>query len=273
MNLDRKELSYDDHLFVRHQTRETINENLKLYDVGTVFLAVTDNEVPTGTKQYGEVWVTYDVTLMVPAFHTSAPNASETKRVSAFAPDFLGSVDSANKSKMKDGSAVNFTSANNGSDEVAITFNEPFTGLIYMEQSGYADDNLTHVELEPEAEPTDGWISKLARIGGLNSNYNLISNTWTYLLEVVADAGESIVFSALATGAGDIATWAGDFACILAPYAEALMLPLIALRSASEADISARIQSRGLGEILPASEVIPRAEWVAKCCNHNGGTR
>lgn len=270
MNLDRKELSYDDHLFVRHQTRETINENLKLYDVGTVFLAVTDNEVETGTKQYGEVWVTYDVTLMVPAFHTSAPNASETLKVNAAAPDFLGGVASTDSTKMKDGSAVNFTTANNGSDEVAITFNEPFTGLVYMEQSGYADDGTTHVELEPEPEPSNGWISKLARIGGLSSDYSLITNTWKYLVEVVAEAGESLVFSALGSGAGDIATWVGDFACLLAPYAESLMLPLLALSSASTTDIRARIQSRGIREILPANEVIPREDWVALCSNPGG---
>jgi hypothetical protein len=265
MTLDRKELSYDDHLFVRHQTRETINENLKLYDVGTAFLAVTDTEATSGTKQYGEVWITYDVTLMVPAFHTSAPNASETLRVDAAAPDFLGGVASTDSTKMKDGSAVNFTTANNGSDEVAITFNEPFTGLVYMEQSGYADDGTTHVELEPEPEPTNGWISKLARLGGLSSDYSLLTNTWKYLVEVVAEAGESIVFSALGAGAGDIATWAGDFACLLAPYAESLMLPLLALGSASPMDISARIQSRGIRDVLPASEVIPRSRWIAKC--------
>lgn len=270
MNLDRKELSYDDHLFVRHQTRETINENLKLYDVGTVFLAVTDNEVETGTKQYGEVWVTYDVTLMVPAFHTSAPNASETLKVNAAAPDFLGGVVSTDSTKMKDGSAVNFKTANNGSDEVAITFNEPFTGLVYMEQSGYADDGTTHVELEPEPEPSNGWISKLARIGGLSSDYSLITNTWKYLVEVVAEAGESLVFSALGSGAGDIATWVGDFACLLAPYAESLMLPLLALSSASTTDIRARIQSRGIREILPANEVIPREDWVALYSNPGG---
>ena len=77
MPLNRKELSYDDHLFVRHQNRDTFSENLKLYDVGTIFIAVTDNEATSGTKQYGEVWVTYDVTLMVPAFHESSPGAAD----------------------------------------------------------------------------------------------------------------------------------------------------------------------------------------------------
>lgn len=270
MPLDRKELSYDDHLFVRHQTRETLTENLKLYDVGTVFVGVTDNEPVSGTKQYGEVWITYDVTLMVPAFHTSNPNSAETKVNGAIAPDFLGGIQSSNRAAMKDGSAVNFSTAHNGDDQVAITFHEPFTGLLYMEQSGYALDDTTHVQLEPETSPTDGWISKLAKLGGITADYFFQENTWKYLMEVVADAGESIVFSALGVGAADIATWIGEVAWLLAPYAETLMFaPLLVLNKASAIDVRARLQARSLNGILPANEVLPRLDWVLQQSNQD----
>ncbi|APG76195.1 hypothetical protein 3 [Beihai tombus-like virus 4] len=261
MALNRKELSYDDHLFVRHAVRAGFSENLKLYDVGTVFIALTDVPAPT-TLSYGEVWVTYDITLMVPAFHKQEPNAAESKVNQSNYFDILGTISSDRPNTMLQGSSINFTTDSNNAGECAITFQEPFTGLLYLEQSGYAEDSITHLELEPTTTPADNWITKLARLGGGVIDYILLDNKWKYLIEVVADAGESIVFDALAVGAGDLTTWIGETAMALSPYAEALMLPLIGLRASDQNEIRRRIQSRGKHNLIPAGDVVDRSTWV-----------
>lgn len=263
MPLNRKELSYDDHLFVRHSTRAGFTEDLKLYDVGTVFVALTDVPEPV-TKSYGEVWVTYDVTLMVPAFHKQEPDVSETLRVPANYNNILGAIGTHNPPTLVPGSSVNFVTADDGNGQTAITFNEPFTGIINFEQRGYANDNLTHLELEATTEPTDGWITKLARLGGMAADYILFENKWKYFLEVVADAGDSLVFDAIAVGAGDLTTWVGDIAMSLSPYAEAMMLPLIGLARTNQFEISRRLQSPDKRKLIAASEVVSREDWILR---------
>jgi hypothetical protein len=263
MPLNRKELSYDDHLFVRHSTRAGFTEDLKLYDVGTVFVALTDVPEPV-TKSYGEVWVTYDVTLMVPAFHKQEPDVSETLRVPANYNNILGAIGTQNPPTLVPGSSVNFVTADDGKGQTAITFNEPFTGIINFEQTGYADDDLTHLQLEATTEPTDGWITKLARLGGMAADYILFDNKWKYFLEVVADAGDSLVFDAIAVGAGDLTTWFGDIAMSLSPYAEALMLPLIGLARTDQFEMSRRLQSPDKRNLIAASEVVSREDWIQR---------
>lgn len=261
MPLNRKELSYDTHLFVRHAVRAGFAENLKLYDVGTAFIAVTDAPGTTA-RSYGEIWVSYDITLMVPAFHGSTPDAAKTLVCPATYQKLLGSIESNDPTSVYSGTSVNFETADNGLGETALTFNEPFTGIVWLEQSGYADDNFTHLELEPTTAPADGWIDKLVKLGGTITEYVMSSNKWMYMFEVVADAGESLVLDALAAGAGDISTWIGDVAFSLAPYAESLMLPLLVLTADNDLRVQQRIQSKWLREELPADEVLPRKIWV-----------
>jgi len=263
MPLSRKELSYDDHLFVRHSLRTGFTENLKLYDVGTVFVALTDVPEPA-TKSYGEIWVSYDITLMVPAFHKSEPDTAESFIVAANYNNILGAINSQNPNALVQGSSVNFATADNKDGQTAITFNEPFTGLVQFEQTGYADDNATTLELEVTSSPADGWIGKLAKLGGIAVDYVLGDNKWKYLLEVVADAGDSLVFDALAVGAGDITTWVGDIAMSLSPYAEVLMLPLIGLRSTDQFEITRRIQSPNKRRLISSSDVVSRRAWVRR---------
>lgn len=268
MALNRKELSYDDHLFVRHSVRAGFSENLKLYDVGTVFIALTDVPAPT-TLSYGEVWVTYDITLMVPAFHKQEPNAAESLLSTSNYYDILGRIKSDDPNTMLQGSSVNFTTVSNDAGECAITFEEPFTGLIQLEQSGYAEDLTTHLQLEPTTVPADNWITKLAKVGSVVADYLLLDNKWKYLYEIVADAGDSLVLNALAVGAGDITTWFGETAIALSPYAEALMLPLIGLRASDQAEICRRIQSRGKRKLIPAEDVVDRSTWIQSVVSGN----
>jgi hypothetical protein len=268
MPLSRKELSYDDHLFVRHTLRSGFTQNLKLYDVGTVFVALTD--VPdyslenVTNKSYGEIWVTYDITLMVPAFHKSEPDTAESNLVAANYNNLLGALKSDNPNALIRGSTVNFATADNKQGQTAITFNEPFTGLLQFEQTGYANDNTTSLELQPITDPADGWISKLAKLGGIAVDYVLNDNKWKYLLEVVAGAGDSVVFDALAVGAGDITTWVGDIVMALSPYAEVLMLPLIGLASVDQFEITRRIQSPNKRNLITDDEILSRRDWVRK---------
>jgi hypothetical protein len=263
MPLSRKELSYDDHLFVRHTLRSGFTQNLKLYDVGTVYVALTDTP-ELETKSYGEIWVSYDITLMVPAFHKSEPDTAESFIVAANYNNLLGAISSKNPNALVPGSSVNFATSDNKQGQTAITFNEPYTGLVQFEQSGYANDGTTYLELEATTEPADGWISKLAKLGGIAVDYVLSDNKWKYLFEVVADAGDSVVFDALAVGAGDITTWVGDIAMSLSPYAEVLMLPLIGLASADQIEITRRIQSPDKFNLIKDDEILSRRDWVQK---------
>jgi len=80
----------------------------------------------------------------------------------------------------------------------------------------------------------------------------------------VADAGDSVVFDALAVGAGDITTWVGDIAMALSPYAEVLMLPLIGLASVDQFEITRRIQSPNKRNLIPDDEILSRSDWVRK---------
>jgi len=264
MPLSRKELSYDDHLFVRHAVRGGFSENLKLYDVGTVFVTVTDNDSAATTKSYGEVWVNYDITLMVPAFHGQTPNVAESALVTADYSHLLGEIKSSDPSKMASGSAINFVTADNGAGETAITFKEPFTGIVYLEQSGYASDDMTHLELEPQPEPTGGWISNLVSLGGSIIDYVLSDNKWKYMFEVVAEAGQSLVLAAEAIGAGDITTWIGNAATLMTPYAEELMLLTLPLGAMTDQQVRQRVQSGWIHRELSPSEVVPRSEWLRR---------
>lgn len=261
MSLNRKELSYDTHLFVRHAVRAGFTENLKLYDVGTVFIALTDAPGTTA-RSYGEIWVSYDITLMVPAFHGSTPDAAKTLVCPATYQKLLGSIESDDPTSVHSGTSVNFETKDNGLGQTALTFNEPFTGVVWLEQSGYADDDTTHLQLQPTTNPDDGWIDKLVKLGGAVTEYVMSSNKWMYMFEVVADAGESLVLDALAAGAGDISTWIGEVAFSLAPYAESLMLPLLVLTADNAVRVQQRIQSKWLRGELPADEVLPRKIWV-----------
>ncbi len=80
----------------------------------------------------------------------------------------------------------------------------------------------------------------------------------------MADAGDSVVFDALAVGAGDITTWVGDIAMALSPYAEVLMLPLIGLASVDQFEITRRIQSPNKRNLIPDDEILSRRDWVRK---------
>lgn len=255
MPLSMKELRFDDHLFVRHRTRDQLQQDLKLYDVGTCFAVVTDNEAVTGTKQYGELWVSYDITLMVPAFHDTTPDTSRSSVRQSSYPNYLADI--GNPGSMIEGSAVDFRTSDNGHDECAITFNEPFSGIINLSQVGDTDDVI---ELEPTPAPSGGWISKLAKLGGFVVNFDEFYNMFTYSIQVVADAGESLVLSAMAIT--DHSLWSGFTEILLSPFAETLMGSLLLLASASPLQVAQRVQSAGMNQILPASAVIPRQDYV-----------
>ncbi len=255
MALNNKELKFDDHLFVRHRTRDQLQQDLKLYDVGTCFAVVTDNDAIAGIKQYGELWVSYDITLMVPAFHDATPDTARSSIRQSSYPNYLADIGSPGS--MYDGSAVDFSTSNNDHDECAITFNEPFSGIINLSQTA---DNDEMVELEPTPAPSGGWISKLARLGGFVVNFDEVTKRFTYMMQVVADAGESLVLSALPTL--DLTGWSGATEIILSPFAETLMGSLLLLASATPLQVAQRVQSAGMNQILPASAVIPRQDYV-----------
>jgi hypothetical protein len=261
MALNNKELKFDDHLFVRHRTRDQLQQDLKLYDVGTCFAVVTDNDAIAGIKQYGELWVSYDITLMVPAFHDNTPDASRSNVQYSSYPNYLADIGQAGT--MVDGSTVDFTTSHNGHDECAITFREPFSGVIQMNQVG---DTENLVELEPTPTPAGGWISKLAKLGGFVSRFDDFYNQWSYAIQVVADAGESLVLNAMPYP-GDFTAWSGFTEMLFSPFAESLMGSLLLLARASETEVAQRVQSAGMNQILSASAVIPRKEYVDRRVN------
>lgn len=238
------ELRSDDHLFVRTKTRDLTTENLKLYDVGTLFCAFSD--IADNRALYGELWVSYDISLMVPAFHIASTNNAKANRVTVSNSNYLGrlspgSVDNAS------GSGLNYSTHQIDSNAY-IEFHEPFTGLVQLALEGAEVSHPSNLfQVEPTLNPTAP-VGKLAKIGSAVSYFINNMNTWLHTIEVVADAGEKLAWRVVEQAG---ATWGGSMDLLFSEYAPALMGTLLALRS-DEPELTARLQSDHLDGQLPA---------------------
>jgi hypothetical protein len=240
----RAELNRDDHLFIRTRTRDLTTENLKLYDVGTLFCAFTD--IADSQALYGELWVSYDISLMIPSFHIASTNDAEANQVTVSDSNYLGRITPGSADNAQ-GSGLNYSTHQIDSNAY-IEFHEPFTGLVQvsMEGTGPAHPENTF-QIEPTLNPTAP-ITRLAKIGNAVSYFISNINTWLHTVEVVADAGEKLAWHIVEAGSS---VWAGTMDLLFTEYAPALMGTLLALRS-DEQELIARLQSDRLVGQLPA---------------------
>lgn len=251
--LSQKELQVDDHLFVRTVSRPLAQENLKLYDIGTFFCAFTDTE--DTTTLHGEIWVTYDVTLMMPAFHRSVVNSGEVNQLEIVDTQFLGRLD-PDSSSIQAGTSLNFETHQVDTDAY-IQFNEPFTGLVQLQTT--AGPGTDTFQIEPTLSPTAP-IGRLAKIGNAVSHFISAIDGWIHTVEVVAAAGERLAWK-IVERSGSPGSWAGKLDLLFTEYAPILMGPLLAL--ASEEDLLvARLQATTLSDHL--DRPIPWSTWRAQ---------
>lgn len=253
--LSQKELSVDDHLFVRTQQRAIITENLKLYDVGTLFCAFTDTS--DTTTLHGELWVSYDITLMIPSFHKTVVNTAEVNRLDVTNGSYLGRVDPGSR-YVDDGSSLNF-STHQIDENAYIEFHEPFTGVVNVQLEGGPGADMFQVEptLDPAAP-----ISRLAKLGHTVSHYITSIDSWLHTVEVIAEAGERLAFRLVEMGGS---SWTGYLDMNFTEYAPALFGALLALRS-DEPELTARLQSNHLKSQLtvPMDWSVWRAKYAPR---------
>ncbi|APG76647.1 hypothetical protein 3 [Wenzhou tombus-like virus 9] len=237
--LSKAELDRDDHLFVRTTSRDLMSENLKLYDVGTLFCAFTD--IADVSTLHGELWVSYDITLMIPSFHLSSINNAEVNALIVTDSRYLGRIDPDSTANEK-GSSLSY-STHQIDDNAYIEFNEPFSGMVQVSTRTVSGDLF---QIEPTLSPAAP-ISRLAKIGNAVSYFVSNIDTWLHTVEVVADAGERLAWRIV----DQTAAWAGSLDLLFTEYAPALMGTLLALRT-DEAELTARLQSDHLIGRLPA---------------------
>ncbi len=212
----REYLNPTSKMYVRVPTRDSFDGNLRLTDIGTCFVAVTDADRSGGDFDVGEIWVDYDITLHIPAFHKAEPMSGRSLTVGNTEDDILGEGGTRDGDK---GAAVTYSTTTSTSGVGSVfTFLQDFVGIVRL-AVGEASDTSPAPVMKVTTSEINGRAPVL--IGNVSTNYDNVSETSFMEFEVVASSGEAC---RIVSASPAPAPWSlGDLLIKCLPYAKVLM--------------------------------------------------
>lgn len=223
INAPRNILASKGNLYIRHSTRDNNDDILRFVDVGTLSLMVMETEEQA--RVVGELWVSYDISLLLPQMLENVQQYSAAQRSTRVGEVLVKSSQlpaGSNDSILGSNVSHELIQGTDGSQ--FIRFMQDFTGQVEVSKSGHSSNPDTLV-VSPDttALPDSKAGLRPSIFGSVEKLFDAVKKISYVAFPVLAKAGEVINLAVDVLGESD---WIGTTVMRFMPASRSLIAQL-----------------------------------------------